>query len=205
MLSFFIVSLVFGSRLGGHHYVSLIVIGYAAWALSIAAIMERVLGASARRAILWMCACCALFLFVHSSSMQEQAKAQMRANGGVGLFSDAVTRFGNEAATQHADAYHVLPDWGLMMPTIFLSGGTVEIARDNDFGHARAALCSGRAVRVAVIIGNRQARIGEWTRALGAGEPQIEDFRQRNGPVVFQVANYKLNKSDRAAVCGATI
>ncbi len=200
-VSFFIVSLIFGGRLGGHHYVSLIVLCYVAWAAIAVRLYALMPPGIVMQSVRFVCFGGLAVLVVHSVAIQIEAKAKLRENGGVALFSDSVTRFGEEILTQHIDAHHVLPDWGLLMPTIFLTGGRAIIENDAAIGPPRAALCQGHEVRVAIISGDRTQRIADWTRDLRAGEPQVEIFRQRNGPIVFEVADYRLQAADRERAC----
>ncbi len=190
-VSFFVLSLAFGSRLGGHHYVALLVLGYLGLALGIAALARRREDAPPIARSAWvvpvMIALLALGLLG-----QADVRAKLRETGGVGLLSDAIDRFAADARREHAQDFYIFPDWGLALPFAFLTGGDVAYAATQpDAKRARALLCQGRTVHIAVINPERGSRIAEWTRELGWTDPDVASYRQRDGMVVFDVATYR--------------
>jgi hypothetical protein len=123
---------------------------------------------------------------------QAEVRAKLRETGGVGLLSDAIDRFAADARREHAQDVYIFPDWGLALPFAFLTGGDVAYAATQpDAKQARALLCQGRTLHIAVIKPERGSRIAEWTRELGWADPDVASYRQRDGVVVFDVATYR--------------
>ena len=189
-VSFFLLSLVFGNRLGGHHYVSLLVLGYLGLALGIAALVGR-RGDTARfPRSAWVVPPMVLLLALGLMG-QADVRARLRETGGVGLMSDAINRFAADARSGHAQDFHYFPDWGLALPFAFLTRGDIDHAQAADAKEARALLCQGRDVRLALIGPERGRRLAEWTRALDWPDPVVDAYRQRDGVVVIEVATYR--------------
>jgi hypothetical protein len=190
MVSFFAVSLVFGGRLGGHHYAGLVVLGYLALALGIAALVRD------RRTSLvpWRSALLAtpmLLLAASSIQAQVETRARLRETGGVGLFSDAAVRFAADARREHARDFYVFPDWGLWMQFAFLTGAEIDLATSTEPAKVRALLCAGRDVHIVPIGADREKLLEEWTRALDWSPPARVTYKQRNGVPVFDVATWR--------------
>jgi len=189
IVSFFVVSLLFGGRLGGHHYAGLVVLGYLALALGIAALVHD------RRTSLmpWRSALLAIpMLLLAVSSVQAQigTRARLRETGGVGLFSDAIFRLAADAKREHARDFYVFPDWGAWMQFAFLTGAQIDLTTRTEPEKVRALLCAGRDVHVVPVGADREKLIDEWTRALDWSPPARVTYRQRNGVPVFDVATW---------------
>jgi len=189
-VSFFLVSLVFGGRLGGHHYVSLLVLGYLGLALGIAALVRRRDGATPYARSLWIVAPMVALLALNLQG-ESEVRSRLRETGGVGLLSDAIDRFADDARRDHAKDFYFFPDWGLATPFAFLTGGDIAYATMPNARRARGLLCQGRDVHLALISGNRGQRIADWTREIDWSDPVVAAYRQRDGAVVFEVATYR--------------
>ena len=60
-----------------------------------------------------------------------------------------------------------------------------------DLDVARARLCQRRGFVVALISGDRAARLEQWRAEPRGSEPSIEHYRQADGKVVFEVARFR--------------
>lgn len=190
-VSFFLCSLIFGSRLGGHHYVSLLILGYVALALGLAAAM-RPNGATITST--WRAAWALpafMVLFLIGLEGQYETRLRLRETGGVGLFSDALDHFAADALAEHREDFYYLPDWGLMTSFAFLTTGQVEYSAIPNYGQARYYLCHGRNVHVAFINGDRAQRAAQWAREIDWQAPAMTAYRQRDGVTVFELASFR--------------
>jgi hypothetical protein len=68
--------------------------------------------------------------------------------------------------------------------------------------YARTVLCSGRDVTIALISGDRAARMAEWQGKLAWSAPAVVDYRQRDGKVVFSTGTFK--GGDAGGRCAAS-
>jgi hypothetical protein len=182
----------FGARLAGHHYMPLVPVAYATLAIAIACIFAR------GRPSAWRAALAAVPLVLLGALNVTGAVGEAAAlakSGGVGTYSDAINRFATDLLRDRPKDFVITPDWGLLLPAIFLTGGNVEITADEDIAVARRRLCAGRDVSVALIEGDRLARLDEWRRKLDWGAPVLTEYRQRDGAVVFVLGSFRGNDS----------
>ncbi len=186
-VAFFVVSLIFGSRLGGHHYVVLLPFLYAALALAWRDAMFSGGGLHGRRAA-GALSLAALMAGVNVVGQVAEARVLERT-GGVKLMSDAINRFAADLNATPRKPFAFFPDWGLALPVEFLTRGNIGMDTQPDFKRARAILCAGQDVGVA-LIEDRAARRATWTRELEAEPSAVIPYRQRDGTVVFDFAVY---------------
>jgi hypothetical protein len=185
--SFFAVALVFGNRMGGHHFIALLPVLYATLALGVRDAIAGGLGAP--RAVMLLSPFVVLVgLNVGGQVMMGQKLAETR---GVGLFSDAINRLAADLNAVERKPFVYFPDWGLSMPVAFLTRGTVGMDSNEDFAAARRMLCSGRDVALALINDDRRARIAAWQQRLRWAAPAIVEYRQGNGTIVFELATFR--------------
>jgi hypothetical protein len=109
---------------------------------------------------------------------------------GVGLFSNAIHRLAEDLNRLPRKPLVVFPDWGLALPVVFLTGGTVPTSTNSDPGFARKQLCNGTDVAVALINGNRHDRAVDWQAALGWDAPTVQSYRQATGEAVFDLVTF---------------
>jgi hypothetical protein len=169
--AFVAIALVFGNRLAGHHYVTVLPWLYAGLAIALRDALAgmQVLPGSWRRigvAVL-------VFAAAALNLVGQVAEARtLRRTGGVGLMSDAINHLADDLDAMPQKPFVFFPDWGLSLPIAFLTGGRVGMDASADFARARRLLCTGRDVDVA-LIDDRDARREAWTRALGWDAPQV--------------------------------
>ena len=113
------------------------------------------------------------------------------ATRGVGLMSDAINRFAADINAERHKRSYLFPDWGLALPTAFLTRGSVGITSGEDIAQVRSLLCAGHDVAVALIDGDRAARSDDWTRRLGWDAPDVVHYAQGDGKIVFDVLGYR--------------
>jgi hypothetical protein len=200
-LSFTVVALGFGGRLGGHHFVTLLPLFYAALAVGLAQLVPIVPASPAARRSL-VAAPLALLAALNVNAQVSEGRALV-ATRGVGLMSDAINRFAGDINAQPHTRWYMFPDWGLALPIAFLTRGSVGIMPGEDTAQARSLLCAGKDVAVALIDGDRAARSDDWTRRLGWDAPDVVHYAQADGRVVFDVLGYR-GRADRPG-CAITV
>ena len=187
-LSFTATALAFGNRLGGHHFVTLLPLFYAALAVGWSA-----WSSNAALHIWPLAAWSAPFIVLAALNVAGQLAEgeRLAATRGVGLMSDAINRLAADLNAGARKPRLVLPDWGLALPVAFLTRGSVAITDRADPPRARAALCAGSDVAIALVNGDRAKRTDEFTRDLRWHAPEIVRYRQADGAVVFDLVTYR--------------
>lgn len=194
-ISFFVVSLIFGGRLGGHHYACLVPLSYAALATTLVAAARYRDAPAPELRTPWGASALLVVsaLIAINVAGDRQMTAKLSETHGVGLYSDAINHFAEDLLQSKRDHFLILPDWGLYMPIVFLTGANIQISTDENMNAARHSLCHKRNVSVALITGDREARFRDWQKRLLWDAPIIEDYRQYDGKVVFQVGTFVAN------------
>jgi hypothetical protein len=184
-VSFFAISLLFGSRLGGHHYMSFLPLSYVALALGLAAARQDT--SSSRAVSSWVPVLCFGAIAAINVVATQREFATLERTGGVGLYSDAVNRLAADVAALPAKPLVYFPDWGLALPVILISGGTVPASAVVDADEARRRLCGGRDIAIAIVGDDRSGRFASWAREFDWGPPRVTTYAQRDGAVVAQL------------------
>lgn len=196
-VSFFVAASVFGARLGSHHFVPVFVLLHLAMAVALCEALRpsNALSWIGVRASLgarqWVGVVAMLALCYYNLNAQLWSRSQLRQTGGVGLYTDAINRLTADINANHRSAIHFMPDWGLWMPAVFLTGGKVDIVADENDRHARWLLCNGRAARWVLINGDIVARTAAITARLNWTVPKTEVWTQRDGRRAFDVVTYQ--------------
>ncbi|HVO87566.1 MAG TPA: glycosyltransferase family 39 protein [Casimicrobiaceae bacterium] len=196
-MSFFAVALVFGDRLGGHHFIVVVPLLYAWLGLGLRDALAP--GEVVSREI--ALACFALFavgIGINAAGQVSEGR-RLEQTGGVGLMSDAINKLAADLNAASPKPFMYFPDWGLSLPVVFLTRGTVGTDSLEDYARAKAMLCSGRDIGVA-LIDDREARTQAWTRALDWDPPQVQPYRQRDGTIVFDRLTYRGRADDPRCV-----
>jgi len=193
--AFVAVALVFGNRLGGHHYVIVLPWLYAALALGLRAALVRVGQVARRGASIAALAVWAAATALNAAGQVSEARV-LRATGGVDTMSDAIDRYAADLDAMSPKPFVFFPDWGLALPVAFLTRGTVAMDSVENFAAARQELCNGRDVHVA-LMHDREARATAWAQALEA-VPEVRSWRQRDGAVVFDDVAFRASAAHAA-------
>lgn len=195
-LSFAAVALVFGDRLGGHHYVTVLPILYAGLVVTLQQLSARMPSKPVRAGIVGLVAVAGLVLNIQGQAAEGR---QLQATRGVGLMSDAINRFANDLNGMASKPFLFLADWGLAIPVAFLTRGTVGMETNEDFALGRKLICSGRDVAVALVNGDRPARIAQWRRELQGEERAVKAYNEAGGKAVFLLVTF--SGEPTAAMC----
>ena len=154
--------LVFGDRLWAHHLSGLVVLGYALLALAASglgrSLIPLVVGVGLTLTLL------ACNVVDRSSTLDA-----LTTTGGVGLSSDAITRFSETVDEMEGPVTAFTPDWGVMMPFVMMTGGDVPTLTDFSADAARSALCAGSDVVVALMTSEGMTRPARWSKELAWG------------------------------------
>jgi len=185
LLSFFAVSLLFGKRLGGHHFVVLLPLFYVALVLGLRDVIAQVDSSVAR---LVLKTSPLLVLAVTNVAGQVHEGKTLARTRGVGLYSDAINRFAADLGADSRRPFMYLPDWGLSMPVALLTGGRVGVDTVENFQDALRRLCNGEHVGVAFVGADRDVRVARWQEKLQWAPPIRTPYAQANGEIVFEVA-----------------
>ena len=184
-------TLVFGTRLAGHHFMPLVPLVYVTLAASAESLLTR-FGAMLVRAGVWVAGCVLLALNVAADSREI---AMLQRTGGVATFSDAINRFGSDLAAGTGDDLLAFPDWGLFMPVAFLTHARYEMEPILNEAQLRRALCGGRDVVVGLIDGDRASRARALQDALRWSAPYVHPYRQRDGTIAFEAFRFGGNRN----------
>jgi hypothetical protein len=198
-VSFFAISLLFGSRLGGHHYMSFLPLAYVALALGLTAARE--VSPSSRAVASGAVLLCFGALAAINVAAAGREFAMLDRTGGVGLYSDAVNQLATDVGALPTRPLVYFPDWGLSLPVILISGGAVPASAVVDATEARRRLCSGRDVAIAIVGSDGSARFAAWARDFHWGLPRVTSYAQRDGAVVAQLGLFSDAERDGKA-CG---
>jgi hypothetical protein len=183
--SFLALSLVFGDRLGGHHFAILVPLLYAALGASLSAVPAK--APAAALALLAMAS-----LNLVDQSRIDRALATTR---GKGLLSDAIHRFADDLNAMPAKPFVWFAEPALALPLTLLTHGTIPMSDQIDDPEPRQALCAGRDVLMVHIPGHfSEPRAVEWQRKLRWTEPRRDVYAQADGKVVFEVLRYRADR-----------
>jgi len=190
-LSFLVGAWFFGMRINGHHYMAFVPLSYAGLAAAMSIFFvtpgrwRRLAGFAAAAVLVVLTA---INIVGNTREIEE-----LRRTGGVGNFSDAINQLGADLFAADHNRLLVLPDWGLYMPTAFLTQASMEIVAHENYELAQRRLCEGKDVVVALVTGDRSERFRQWQTRLHWTAPQVKAYRQRDGEVVFEIAIFSGN------------
>lgn len=186
--SFLLVAVLFGPRTSGHHFMAMVPLSYAGLAAALGA--HGATPFPRRTIVLFAAAAIAVGLFVINIAGNKLEIETLRRTGGVAMFSDANNQLGKDLLAGSHNRLLILPDWGLYMPTAFLTQASMEMRTHEDFDLARERLCEGKDVVLVLITGDRSNRFRQWQTRLDWSAPIVKPYQQRDGKVVFEVATF---------------
>jgi hypothetical protein len=180
---------LFGNRLWLHHAALLVPVLYAGLALSLERIADY-FPTSWSRTVAVVCLLVVAPFLVANASDRAAVFLQLEATGGVGLSSDAIDHFAQDALREK-DATHVFfPDWGAFMQFAMLTRGTIPYSTGFSPEAAKVALCSGLDAEVVLVAGDADDRIAQWNAALKWPSTK-RTYHQRNGAPVLLVTRWR--------------
>ncbi len=186
LFGFLLLVLAFGSRLWLHHAAVLLPLSYAAFALALEWLSLNLLPAP--RIVALLVALPLMFV----NAVDAQATFQrLRATGGVGLTSSALTQLAEDAVRTTAASRFFFPDWGVFMSFAMITRGSIPYSTDFTPAYAKATLCLGQDAVVVVTGDAPTTRISEWTAAVAGEAPVLTGYTQRDGVLVLTSARWK--------------
>ncbi|MCW2539781.1 MAG: glycosyl transferase family protein [Frankiales bacterium] len=181
LVSFMVVSVLFGDRLAGHHFSALMPLWYLAIALSLAIIAEVVRGLCASRLelrvanrIAWS-AIVAVTAGIALCGLGSQVAAhrEIRRSGGALLYSQAVTQLAVsiEDLPTHSTVY--TPDWGYGMELEFLAGDKANVVFANGTpARVHASACVNRPVAIIATFPSALDAAALAAKSMTAAQPR---------------------------------
>ena len=192
VLGYLLLVLTFGDRLWAHHLSGLVVVAHGLLACVLAALPMR----SAARPLALAIALAPLLAL--NLGQRAHALERLAQTGGVGLSSDAITRFARHMDAMRPRPVVFTPDWGVMMPLSLLTRGAFPVIDGFLPEAARARLCGGDDIVVAAVVteattatGAHEARVAAWGEAIGWGAPERQAFAQRGGEPVLVALTWR--------------
>jgi hypothetical protein len=194
--SFLACASVFGERLDGHHYTTILPFLYAAFGGACALLwpFERrnALMQSSRRDLGAASIVVLALLGVASMNLLNflHFHRDLEASGGAGLYSDAIDRFSLDVLANEPHATVYLPDWGYVMPFMFLTRASVAQLDSVDPRRIQREVCEGKP-QIVVFHGNANVPKFDLVAQLAQQpKPDVAVWAQRDGVPVFQAARF---------------
>ena len=195
-LSFAVGGLIFGSRLGGHHYTAVLPLLYVAFGAGCAALLPwrpgegwRALVASRGDALRSAAVVPAIAVVGFTSLFaQLDFHRDLLATGGVKWYTNAIDLFAREVDHTVAGATVYAPDWGYSMPLAFLSTA-FPVQTSVDLSQIHREGCAGKAQLVVFDHTGNEAKARLVARLCGSPAERLATWSRRDGVPVFQVAH----------------
>jgi hypothetical protein len=201
VVSFLGFASIFGNRLDGHHYTTILPFIYAAFGAACAVLWTRSReSASARIVPATGIALLAVVAVLNALNLAHFHR-DLEASGGAAMYSDAIDRFSHHVAKDDPDATAYFPDWGYVMPFVFVSRAKVPWLDSVDPNRLERESCSGKPQVVVFTGADNAAKFDVVTSLAHQSQPEITTWAQRDGVPVFQSARYA-PRSDCADVPG---
>ncbi|MFO1323863.1 MAG: hypothetical protein U1F15_07340 [Burkholderiales bacterium] len=186
-VSFVACALVFGDRLGGHHFVTLVPLLYAALGVGLATLLParglpKCVGVVAP----------VVALAAMNVLGQERIADTLAQTRGRGFLSDAIHRFADDLNAMERKPFLWFAEPALALPVIMITRAGIPVSDRIDDPDPRRALCSGRDVlMVRVPNHHSEPRGREWLAKLGWDAPVVTPYAQADGAVVFEVLAFR--------------
>jgi len=121
--------------------------------------------------------------------------------GGIGLASDAITRFEEDSLSEARRTFFVFPDWGIDYSFVMTTRGEAARIIEFDAATMRRNLCAGKDVVLAYFPdAEGDHRKAMWVQKLGRGQPQEKGYKQRDQFEVLRVLRWRAG-SDQSIAC----
>jgi hypothetical protein len=136
---------------------------------------------------------CAILLVAGFNSWNMMGVfSELRATGGVGFMSDAITRF-SESARNDTNSIYLFPDWGLHMPFVMITHGSTEVRDRFDAAGVEQALLSSRDVVLATIGSGAKDRRDSFAKSAPLPLPALSEVLQRDDTSIIFIARWQHN------------
>jgi hypothetical protein len=185
-VSFVALSLVFGDRLGGHHFVTLVPLFYAALGLGLATFLSP-----GRRQSMIILVPLAVLAILNVTG-QVDISEKLAETRGKGFLSDTIHRFAADLNALPEKPFLWFAEPAVALPIIMLTRASVPMTDQLDDPAPRRTLCAGRNVAMVRVKGHpTEARAREWQANLAWDEPELTSYAQADGTLVFEVATFR--------------
>lgn len=186
-------SMVFGHRLWAHHFTVLVPLFY----LCVACTLNLVLNtwtSSERpgRGGTWVAGALCLALLAGNVIQQQHVFDALARTGGVGLMSHNINLMAKQALTDKDRAVYVLPEWGFMMPLMFLTGNQVPMRTSLDTKWLERFRGRNTELRLPVWNEQQLAKYQDELQNLNLQILGVQTFRQLDGPIAFYLLRAQL-------------
>jgi hypothetical protein len=200
VLASFVMVLIFGSRLWVHHAAPLVPVFYLALAGAVSLLlpMAERQHRLARQAVTLACILPLATLICLNLRDRGEVFQALQETRGVGMFSDAITRFAEDNISSARKTYYVFPDWGLTFPFILTTRGNGVVHPTFDVDTAMRELCAGKDMVIAYFPQDDDERQTTWVSLMNSGEPDVTIYRQRNGTEVVRALRWPAGSCKRS-------
>lgn len=182
-VSFLLISMIFGSRLNSHHYVWVVPFLYGLGGFGLVALFNQG-GLSRILASLVLVGVVTINFFALYNFYNK-----LEETGGVGLYSDAITTFSQQASATPSGNYYFFPEWGVFMPFAFLTGGKIPYSLDVGDPKLLEALCKNKYVIIVLPGADRRSAMLSYSAKLHGNLGKITIYTQRDGKNGLETAH----------------
>jgi hypothetical protein len=193
VVSFLVCASAFGNRLDGHHYTTILPFLYAAFGAACAALWMWPRDAASSRAA-WLLPATGVALVASVAAMNAFNLAHfhrdLEASGGAALYTEAIDRFSHNVAKDDPGATAYFPDWGYVMPFVFVTRASIAQRDSVDTDRIARETCAGKPQIVVFTGADNAAKFDVVTTLAHQAPPAITTWTQRDGVPVFQSARY---------------
>ena len=185
--SFLACASILGNRLDGHHYTTILPFLYAAFGAACAVPWAH---SQKPRALPAAGIACLLAVATINVLNLVHFHRDLEASGGAAMYSDAIDRFSHHVAKDDPDATAYLPDWGYVMPFVFVTRAKVAQLDSIDPNRIARESCAGKPQIVVFTGTDNAAKLDAVSSLAHQPAPAITTWSQRDGVPVFQSARY---------------
>jgi hypothetical protein len=196
VLSFGAGAVVFGSRLDGHHYTAVLPLLYVAFGCACAAIWPRNQEAGGKRgdqrldvARRVLVVGSVALVALTSLRAEQNFHRDLRATGGVHLYSDSIDRFAAQLDKYATPPSVYSPDWGFALPVAFLSDAS-PVSMTLNIEELRQEACVGKPQVVVFLGSQNEAKLRTVADLARRPIADVRTWSQRDGVPVFQTARF---------------
>ena len=187
---FFILVMCFGNRLWLHHAAPLLPVLYLALALSLERFCHLFPPHAPKSAAVMAAVIAGLFLIFNIAACRA-VFLELAKTGGVGLSSNAISRYAEDSLRDPSSVHRFFPDWGVFMSFVMITHGQKPFSTDFSPQSAKKFLCAGQDAEVAAVAGQSENRFADWIKSVDWGEPARKDYNQRDGKPVLQILRWR--------------
>ncbi|RUP23998.1 MAG: phospholipid carrier-dependent glycosyltransferase [Curvibacter sp.] len=185
--------MVFGHRLWAHHFTVLVPLLYLGLACTLALALDTLQPPDrSTRGGPWLAGALCLALLGGNIAQQQRVFDALARTGGVGLMSHNINLMARQALDDQGKAVYVLPEWGFLMPMVFLTGNRVPIRTGLDTRWLERFRGQGTELRLAVWNEDQLAQYRTELQRLQLPELGLQTYRQLDGPIAFYVLRAQL-------------